>query len=96
MSHQGLMNLFEGQLTFDRIEIDERCLPVWSLSWILRKWADGLQGHTREDFLQMKVQDLIAGGALLLNEKFVTELPDELNRELAYATILFARKGVDK
>jgi SAM-dependent methyltransferase len=92
MTYQGLKNIFEGQLKIDKIEIDEKALPIWSLTWILRNWAEGLSGATKDEFLQLKVSDLIDTADKYLNKSYVTELPDEKNRELAYATVIFAHK----
>jgi SAM-dependent methyltransferase len=92
MTHQGLSNLFAGLLNVDKLEIDERCLPIWSLTWLLRNWADGLDGSAREEFLQLKIADLLQNGDHYLEKAFVTGLPDEKNREMAYATVIFAHK----
>jgi len=92
MTYQGLMSLFDGILDFDKIEINEMALPIWSLTWILRNWADGLKGETRNEFLQLKVADLIDTGDKYLDKSYVKELTEEKNRELAYATVLFSHK----
>jgi len=92
MTSQGLKNIFDGLLEFDKIEIDENNLPIWSLTWILRNWVEGLSGDAKDEFLQLKISDLIDTGDKYLYKSFVTELPDEKNRELAYATMLFSHK----
>jgi SAM-dependent methyltransferase len=92
MTYQGLKNIFEGHLEVDKIEIDEKALPIWSLTWILRIWSEGLSGAAKDEFLQLKVSDLIDTADKYLNKSYVTELPDEKNRELAYATVIFAHK----
>ena len=92
MTFMGLKNLFEGILEFDKIEIDENCLPIWSLTWILRNWVNGLKDQAKEEFLQLKVSDLIDAPGKYLGKSYVNELPDEVNRELAYATVIFAHK----
>lgn len=92
MTYHGLRNLFEGVLNFDKFEIDERSLPIWSLTWILKSWSEGLSGEAKEEFLNAKVSDLIGSGDQYLERAFVKTLTDEKNRELAYATVLFAHK----
>lgn len=92
MTYQGLVNLFEETLEIDKVEIDEKALPVWSLTWMLREWANGLNGVAKEEFLQMRIADLLESGDKYLNRSFVKALPDKQNRELAYATVLFAHK----
>jgi len=92
MTGQGLSNLFEEMLQVDKIEVNERAVPIWSLTWFLRNWVNGLSGGTKEDFLQMKVADLIELADKYLDKPFVKELSHEKNLELAYATVLFAHK----
>jgi len=92
MTGQGLSNLFDEMLYVDKIEVNERAVPIWSLTWFLRNWVNGLKGETKENFLQMKVADLIETAEKYLDMPFVKELPHEKNLELAYATVLFAHK----
>jgi len=49
MTTQGLENLFADYLSIDKTIVDESLLPIWTLTWILRSWAEGLQGKTREE-----------------------------------------------
>jgi len=92
MTSQGLRNLFDAYLEIDRIAVPESILPIWSLSWIVKSWAAGLQGRTREDFLNMRVSQLMDDPRKYLEAPFVRELSEERNIELASATMLFAHK----
>jgi SAM-dependent methyltransferase len=92
MTHQGLRNLFERAVDVERIEVYDSVLPIWSLHWIVQSWAAGLQGDTREAFLDMRVRDLLAPPAQFLDAPFVRELSREKNLELASASVLFGRK----
>jgi len=92
MTAQGLSRLFEEQVFIEKSGVIESGLPIWSLAWILRSWAAGLEGQTREDFLARRVGDLIGSPETYLSEKFVSELPPEKNRELASCTVLMGRK----
>ena len=92
MTSVGLSNLFADMLEIDNVAVTENTLPVWSLTWILRNWVNGLKGDTREAFLNLKIGDLIETGDKYLDKPYVTELSAEKNIELAYATILFAHK----
>ena len=67
-------------------------LPIWSLTWIVRSWADGLTGLAKEEFLNLKMRDLLASGEEYLDCPFVRELSPEKNFELASATVLFGHK----
>ena len=92
MTAQGLKNLFASHLEIDKVDVSENELPIWSITWILQNWVSGLKGETREDFLQMKIADLIESGDKYLEKPFVKELSAEKNLELAYATLLYAHK----
>jgi len=63
------------------------------LTWVLRRWADGLTGAARREFLELKVADLLADPASFLERRFVTELERNCRFELAATTSLFARKA---
>jgi len=58
MTSQGLANLFADYLSIDKTTVYGSMLPIWSLTWILRSWAAGLQGKTREDFMQLMEGDV--------------------------------------
>ncbi|HJU40281.1 MAG TPA: class I SAM-dependent methyltransferase [Tahibacter sp.] len=92
MTHQGLRALFERDLDVESVEVYDSVLPIWSLTWMLQSWADGLSGTTRRDFLDMTVADLIRAPASYLGAPFVRELPAAKNHELASANVLTARK----
>jgi SAM-dependent methyltransferase len=92
MTHEGLRNLFERSVVIDRITTPDSTLPIWSVAWILRSWADGLSEATRREFLALRVKDLIGEPNTYLNRGWVRELTPEKNLELASACVLFARK----
>jgi len=92
MTHQGLRNLFAQHVHVDRIEVYASVLPIWSLAWIVSSWADGLDGKTRKDFLNMRLEDFLQPPVSFLSAPFVTELPAAKNLELASACVLFGRK----
>lgn len=92
MTHQGLRHLFEGPLVVERLTIPDSTLPIWSLTWILRSWVDGLHGRAREEFLGTTIADLIADPVTYLDREWVRELNPEKNFELASACMLLGRK----
>jgi hypothetical protein len=92
MTHQGLRNLFADDLAIDEISVYGAILPIWSLSWIVRSWAAGLQGAAREEFLGLRMKDLMEFPGNYTARPFVRELSKEKNLELASATVLFAHK----
>jgi SAM-dependent methyltransferase len=92
MSAPGLRALFERTLEIDDQVVMDSTLPVWSLTWMVRSWAAGLPERTREQFLSLRLADLLAAPVTLLERPWVRDLPAEKNFELASATILFAHK----
>lgn len=94
MTNQGLENLFAKLLHIDRLAVVDSILPIWSLTWILGSWADGLQGKVKQDFMNMRIGDLISNPQDHLNKAFVRELSQEKNFELASGTLLFAHKRI--
>lgn len=96
MSHEGLKNLFSfSSLEIEKIDVYSSVLPIWALTWIIKSWADGLEGKTKQDFLNLKICDLMEPGNIYVDKPFVQELSVEKNLELACATVLFAHKKKD-
>ncbi len=92
MTEQGIRNLFEPDIFVTRHEVYSSVLPIFSLTWIIQSWANGLVGKSREEFLNLHLSDLLASPTEFLNRSFVTDLPVEKNFELASATVLFGQK----
>jgi len=92
MTGQGLRALFERKLEIDQHLVIYSNLPIWSLNWIVNSWAQGLSEQTREQFLSLRLKDLLTNPMDLLNQPWVRELSDEKNFELASATMLYAHK----
>ena len=96
MTEQGLKNLFARGIEVDRHEVYSSVLPIWSLTWIVKSWAEGLSGRARQEFLNLRLADLLEAGDRYLDRSFVRELPAEKNFELASATVLFGHKTAGK
>lgn len=92
MTCQGLENLFSDDLEIDKIDCYYSNLPISSLNWIVRSWADGLSGGTKQEFLDLRIRDLLGSPIEYLNRQFVTQLSREKNLELACANVLFGHK----
>lgn len=93
MTHQGLKNLFEDSLSIEEIFVPKSTLPIWSLTWILKSWSEGLIDSTiKKDFLNMKVGDLINSPVNYLQSPFVTELTKEKIFELSSAFTVICKK----
>lgn len=93
MAPQGLRALFEPALAIDHHRVIDSTLPIWTLTWFLRRWSEGLQGKAGARFRDLRIGDLAdADPAALLSEDWVRELPEQRNFELASATAIFAHK----
>jgi len=92
MTGQGLRALFDQKLTIDDHLVIDSILPIWSLTWIAKSWAEGLPDQAREEFLSMQMRELMANPGELLGRSWVRQLPAQKNFELASATMLFAHK----
>ena len=93
MTHQGLSNLFEDLIEIDKLDVYSSVVPIWSLTWIIQSWADGLKGAAKEEFLNLKLSDLMQSADRYLDRAFVKDLPMDKNFELASATVLFGHKA---
>jgi SAM-dependent methyltransferase len=92
MTAQGLANLFANHLQFEGKEVNAGGMPIFMLTWVLRRWAESLPPAARRQFLSHKVGHLVGDPLDYLQEPFVTELPEAARFELAATTSLFARK----
>jgi SAM-dependent methyltransferase len=92
MTQAGLQSLFGSEVNIHRHEVPISTHPIWSLQWILNSWANGLHGDIKNEFLNMRVQDLVSEPQHYLNKDFVKNLSVEKKFELASATVLHATK----
>ena len=96
MTKQGLKTLFDGRLEIERQEVRPSTLPIWSLCWIVQSWVNGLSGEVKSGFLEMKMKEFMKEPQQLIGKSFVKSLSEKKNFELASATILVAKKPIDK
>lgn len=92
MTHEGLLNLFGDAVEVESHEVPLSGRPIWTLTWMLQVWANGLSDDLRESFLNMTVADLVGDPGSMLGERFVAEVPRAVNFELASTTALVATK----
>lgn len=91
-SPQGIRRLFEDSLVVDSVSVPNPVHPIWALTWIARSWADGLPDAARDQFLNLKVADLLSDPLSLVHQPFCQNLSEEKRFELACATVLAAHK----
>ena len=92
MTSRGLGNLFSSDLKITEQKVISSGLPIYTLTWILNSWANGLDGEAKNKFLKLTVEKLLDSPEAYKMQNFVTELNDEKNFELASTTALWARK----
>lgn len=92
MTSEGLRNLFEPALQIHRAEVLPSGWPIFSLTWVLRRWAESLSGEAKHTFLDMRVRDLTGDPTSYWHEDFVTKLPTDVQFELAATTMILASK----
>jgi SAM-dependent methyltransferase len=92
MTHMGLRNLFSDTLEIDRQDVGGGGLPIFTLTWIIQEWLNGLPPKTRLQMERMKVADFNTSPLELLNRPFVTQLSSEKTLQLASTTALYATK----
>lgn len=89
MTAQGLMNLFEP-LQDKRIMRYGAMHPVFTVNWVLAEYANALDGHHRDAFLDMSVRSLLQSPEQLMGEAFATALNEDGHARIASATGLLA------
>lgn len=92
MTAQGVANLFRDTLTVDRQDVNTGGMPIFMLTWVLRRYAEGLPEPARSQFLRSRVRDLTGDPRALVDRPFVRDLPPASRFELAATTSLFATK----
>jgi SAM-dependent methyltransferase len=92
MTQQGLKSLFEDQIAIQSHFVFYSMLPIWSLTWIVKSWANGLTDDARQEFLKVPLQEFLANPLSLLDRSWVKGLSEEKNFELASATLLIGKR----
>jgi SAM-dependent methyltransferase len=59
MTHQGLASLFSAGLKIEDQDVLPSTAPIWSLTWILDRWASQLPPADRDQFVNLKLGDLL-------------------------------------
>ena len=92
MTAQGLTQLFSEHIERHEQYVLPSGHPVWTLNWLVQAWANGLQGQTRERFLDTPLRDFLTDPAELLGNSMVSELDQKVCFEIASMTTLLALK----
>jgi hypothetical protein len=92
MTPQGLRMLFERSVAIGDVFVLASGSPVWSLTWIVHRWAECLNEASRQEFLSLTMKDLLRPADDFMNRPWVTGLSAGSNLELAAASFLTGRK----
>ncbi len=92
MTHQGHKNLYEDAFTDLEVKVSAPLKPIFTLSWFLNSYCNGLPDKVKNSFMDMSVKDLIGLPTSYLAQDFVKELSTEANFELAAGTVLVGKK----
>lgn len=92
MTQEGLRNLLNPDMEIVRDAVPRYGTPIWSLSWIVARYADALPPEARQSFLSLHVSELLQSPELLCQRDFATLLPESARKELAATVSVLARK----
>jgi len=92
MTSEGLKNLFPT-IKIRAVDAYDELRPITSLKLLATDYANGLNGYTKEKFLNMKISDIInTSYNRLRNSDIVVELSEEKNTKMACCQTLFGTK----
>ncbi len=92
MTRRGLEQLFADAFEIERCDTAPYGHPVFTLTWFLQSYLDGLPKATARKLADMRVRDLLGDGHGFLADSFVTELAAEAVEELACSNYLLGTK----
>ena len=92
MTSEGLQSLFADSCDIEQTTVPHYGRPIYTLTWLLQRYADGLPAASRARFLDLRVADLLAPIKQQLPQDYVTQLPKPFEFELASVTSITARK----
>ncbi|HUR58415.1 MAG TPA: class I SAM-dependent methyltransferase [Opitutaceae bacterium] len=92
MTIEGHKNLYGTALELLDTSVPLSGRPIWGLSGVLTNWIAGLPPAHREEFLDLRVRDLLGSPLDHLKKNYVRYLSPEANMELAAMTRIIGRK----
>ena len=92
MTKAGLRNLFEEDLVIREQDVLDSGHPIYSLTWILNSWVQGLRSNAKKAFLRTSVSELLGDPASYFDKAYVNSLNLEKKFELGATTALWAEK----
>jgi SAM-dependent methyltransferase len=92
MTIEGHKNLYGKALELLDTSVPLSGRPMWGLSSVLTSWIAGLPPAHREEFLNLRVRDLLGSPLDHLKKNYVRFLSPDANMELAAMTRIIGRK----
>ena len=92
MTRRGLEQLFADDFVIEECSTAPYGLPIFTLTWFLRSYLEGLPPATARHLGAMRVRDLLRDGHEYLDDPFVSKLSGAAVEELACSNFLVATK----
>ena len=92
MTGQGLRSLVEKSIEIISSGVPVSGHPLFTLSWILKRWAQGLPRESREEFENQSIKDFLCSPDLLINEPYVKEIDPRVLDDIACTTMILGKK----
>jgi SAM-dependent methyltransferase len=92
MTQQGLETLMQSNMEILRNEVPRYGTPIWSLTWLVSRYADSLPQGEREEFLALPLSELLNSPEILCEKRWATQLPEEARKEMAATVSILAKK----
>ncbi|MEM9316158.1 MAG: methyltransferase domain-containing protein, partial [Pseudomonadota bacterium] len=95
MTRMGLRRLFDGMLDVELHHVPMSGHPIWTVWTVLRAYRDGLPPEQRDEFTQLKVEDILSRDPIdWLASPLVAALSEAAQWEIASTTTLIGTKRV--
>jgi len=92
MTLTGLESLFDECFEVEESGTPPYGWPIWTLTWFLNRYVDGLPPDTAERFKAMRVADLLAPADQYLADDFVLDLDPGARTEIASVNYVIATR----
>jgi hypothetical protein len=94
MTQRGLQRLFKDAVAVERIGVLNLGQPIYTVSWVLNEYVNGLPFALQKEFKALKVVDLLEGGLAYIGKDYVTHLSPEAQERIACVNFLSGTKRV--
>jgi len=91
MTETGLINLFK-ELTVESCYVPHNGHPIFTLSWFLNTWCNGLTEKNLKQFKNLQIKDLLDPGQNYLEKPYVKNLSQDTQKIIASVNFLIATK----